>query len=367
MRIAFVCPTFPPDNCGVGDHSFFFSRELASQGEQIRIWTRQRSWSPKVLCGIAEEIERWGADLVVIQYTPHLFAPASRGVNPFVPLWILRLKKARLQVVVIAHELNYPAELTLRGVLLGIPQLLQFLAIAALADRVFFTYEAAMKKTSRRLPWRKKAFDCLSVGSNIELQSQNMPQENSMGDAEPRTRILLHFGGMHPTHLFGHMLSALEICQRKCEFPMTLVCIGVSHDQVIRKAQELGYSKLQSAIQGLGYLSASEVSLWLQRCDLVLAPFMDGVSTRRGSFMAAISHGCPVITTRGWATSDQIPWEKFCLLAPADSPERFSEMVLGALSSPQELVRLGEHAKDYAEKMFSWKQIAQDFSRALAR
>ena len=50
----------------------------------------------------------------------------------------------------------------------------------------------------------------------------------------------------------------------------------------------------------------------ISACDLMLQPYIDGVSSRRTSTMTALSHGVPVATTRGkfteslWAESTAI-------------------------------------------------------------
>jgi glycosyltransferase involved in cell wall biosynthesis len=61
---------------------------------------------------------------------------------------------------------------------------------------------------------------------------------------------------------------------------------------------------LERALDGLpmrdaGPLAADEVSRHFAAMDLYLAPFVEGVSTRRGSFMAALQHGLPVVATSG--------------------------------------------------------------------
>jgi glycosyltransferase involved in cell wall biosynthesis len=48
-----------------------------------------------------------------------------------------------------------------------------------------------------------------------------------------------------------------------------------------------------------GALPAEDVSSHLAAMDLHLTPFIDGVSTRRGSFMAGLQHGVPSVTTLG--------------------------------------------------------------------
>lgn len=393
MRVALICPSFPPDSCGVGDYSANLAMALHALGVEVRVWTSQeRPILSRALTGGdpgapglagVPRIERvaapWGRrslerlraglrdarpDAVVLQYTPQLWAPATLGVQPLLPLWLagLRRELGGVPLALTAHELHYPAELSPRGILLGIPQVFQFLALAGRADRVFFTYEAAMESTSRRLPWRKDAFSVLPVGSNIpppgageaRPDPETLRRRAGIGLDRP---LLLHFGGMHPTHRIDYILHALEAVSAGSAAPVQ-VFAGISHGALLEKLTELGMGRLASRVRGLGYLDASEVSGWLLASDLVLAPFLDGVSTRRGSFMAALAHGRCVITTRGRSTSGAIPWERFCLLAPGDSAEAYATAVARALARPEQARWTAAAGRRAYEERFAWSGIA---------
>ena len=62
--------------------------------------------------------------------------------------------------------------------------------------------------------------------------------------------------------------------------------------------------------RSLGVKSASDVADALRAMDCIVSPFVDGVSTRRGSVIAALNNGIRV------ATTGQL-WTDECFLSPA--------------------------------------------------
>src|SRR5205807_1928318 len=67
-----------------------------------------------------------------------------------------------------------------------------------------------------------------------------------------------------------------------------LVLIGAS---VKEAAAVLPQAARHPRCRATGRLSAEDVSGWMQTVDLLLAPFSDGMSSRRTSVMAALEHG----------------------------------------------------------------------------
>src|SRR5260370_23156173 len=76
--------------------------------------------------------------------------------------------------------------------------------------------------------------------------------------------------------------------------------------------------RLAGRLIGAGALSPDELSLHLQACDLMIQPFPDGITGRRGSAMAALAHGVATVTNQGrlteslWAESGAVGLASGC-------------------------------------------------------
>ena len=130
MRIAVLSPRFRPRFCGVSDYTAQLARSLNLSGQDVKIWTSENSVEP--LSGIEIEsthrpwngwlffilirsLRKWKPDVILIQYTPQSIAPRMLGVWPAFPFWLALMRKVLgKKTAVIAHELNYPVNMSLR-------------------------------------------------------------------------------------------------------------------------------------------------------------------------------------------------------------------------------------------------------------
>lgn len=102
--------------------------------------------------------------------------------------------------------------------------------------------------------------------------------------------------------------------------------------------------------------------------DLYLAPFPDGISTRRGSAIVALQHGVPLLSTRG-RLSDTVflAAEGTSLaLAPATSAREFAAGALELYRDPERRARIGRGGRDLYDRVFSWECIAARMVKALS-
>jgi hypothetical protein len=99
----------------------------------------------------------------------------------------------------------------------------------------------------------------------------------------------------------------------------------------------------------LGILPAFQVSLSFRAMDLHLAPFIDGVSTRRGSFLVGMQHGVAGLSTFGPLTDDLLADSRGTGLFLTDllndedaSATSFAASAVAALGAPEQRRAVGQ-------------------------
>jgi glycosyltransferase involved in cell wall biosynthesis len=107
-----------------------------------------------------------------------------------------------------------------------------------------------------------------------------------------------------------------------------------------------------------GFLDAPDVSAGFAACDALALPYKDGASYRRGTLMAALAHGCAIVTT---APPVDVPvfedGVNMRLVAP-DDPSALAEALGSLLRDAEARAHLCAGAARLSE-LFSWEKIAQ--------
>lgn len=373
MRILFVTPSFPPQICGVGDHTYFLAEAMRARGHNLAVATRDATAKERFskLSIIATEVNtywnfsalsEWQPDCIVIAYTSYLWG--KYGLHPGFNLWVSKLKQTfpQQRLILLAHELHYPVLPTKAGLTLGICQKLQYELLERNFSQVLYTYEKVFLKRPQR-PQQKPLRSWLPVGSNIPVAPMNRALHESLRasilTATDKLCLWLHFGGNHPTHAYELLPHLLERAEADApELTHIILCIGIHTSELNAR---LGASASGTKIRALGKLSAEEISHWLQACDAVFAPFTDGISARRGSAIAALAHARILISNLGYHSDPSLPWHEGVLLAPSIAAADFNEPIKTALQSIIKKSTALEKQADFFRNYFSWPRIAEKF------
>ena len=117
---------------------------------------------------------------------------------------------------------------------------------------------------------------------------------------------------------------------------------------------ELG---LEARVRWTGYMPESAVSANLLAADIAVLPYRDGASFRRGSLLAVLSHGLPLVTTRPALPLRELTDGETVLLVPRDDPPALAAAVARLAVDATLRQRLAAGARRIAAE-FGWERIA---------
>ncbi len=382
MKFIILSAPLPPQVSGLGDYTVKLALELKDQNHQVVLWTAEshpisrigvpcicvkQPWGWTAFKAFVQHGKAQKPDCLILQYTPQSIAPKQFGLNPFFVLGLLFLKwKLKCPIFIVFHELNYPVSFSLKGIFIGGCHVFQYILLSWIADQNFCTTEYFVKKIKKITP-RFRSVSCLPVGANVEpkhLEQTGLKEQKAFQSRlriPSGQKILLHFGGMHPTHRYDYIFHTLRWVNHIYGKDFAcLICIGASFDDFEKSGFDSEANLLRGhSVHWLGFLEEHEVSLCFQISDLVLAPFLDGVSTRRGSAMAAFAHGKPMMTTQAWSSQGSIYWEDLCFIVEAQDKEGFAQRAASILIDPVALTQKGQKAKEFYEQKLSWPQVVK--------
>jgi len=377
MRVLMVCPTFPPQErtCGVGDYTRYLVDALASQGEDVTVWTskacrpvgesrvqvlpRGETWSIREAFGVAWPHRQPAMDVVHLQYTPDLYGP---GIGfRWLPL-LQRLRPRGTPTLITFHTLTGPS--------LG--SRVMALVLLATAHHVISANEEVTAMLRRRLPRLAAHATEIPLGPSLPILP---PGEAARGAGRAALRLtadaplVVHFGLVYSGKGLETLIAALrEVRGRRPGARLAIVGDTRPEDQGYRHRLEALASSLDvsQAVIWTGHRPAEEVSAILRAADLVVLPFDGGVSIRHSTLVAGIAHALPVISTRSTLVSAYLRDGDNIALVPARDPQALAQRILALLDCPAEAERLGRGARALAER-FSWDRIAQDTRSLYAR
>ena len=368
---------------GVGDYTKELALAFLRKGVETHVFTRMLERPPVALPGIELHVFRggWGwntlfemrkvveavePDAVQIQYQS-----AAYGMHPSVHLLprFLRIFTRVGIVSVTFHDLLVPYLFPKAGKL-------RWAAVLELAKGSHFSVTTNPEDTSRlsdALPSARVLE--IPIGSNIrpappERYDRNLwRKEHGYGESDC---LLIYFGFLNASK-GGEILVRAFADLRKAGIPVKLLMLGGKTGS--SDPTNLAYArKIEGLVAELGvrdhilwtdFLPASEVSAWMLAADVAVLPYQDGVSYRRGSFMAALAHGLPIVTTEPRLPQPGLEDGVNVLLVPAGNVRLLSDAASRLCRSGKLRESLSRGAKELSLN-FSWDRIAQQHLNAYA-
>jgi glycosyltransferase involved in cell wall biosynthesis len=306
-----LTPEYPPGCGGVGDYTHSLAVALAEGGDVVHVWypSSQREslshTSPRLVAhelpnrfgrASRDELDRAFAGMpgtILVQYVPNGFG--LRGNNLPFCRWLLGLRRSGADVRVMFHEpfFYFGVERPWRNALAVTQRLMATLLIRA-SGTLYFSTEAWFDHLA--------PFGSVSDASVLPIPANLTIDPPASLVASWRDRVsagrgmLLGHFGTYGEHVANELRQVLPAIWRMLPAARVLL-VGEGSLGFAHGLQALAPSP--SSLEATGRLTAMDAAAALRACEVLVAPFPDGVTTRRTSLMAALTTGRPVVTTDG--------------------------------------------------------------------
>jgi glycosyltransferase involved in cell wall biosynthesis len=352
-----VTGEYPPQPGGVSDYTRLVARALALAGDRVDVWappsvagSPERDsgvfvhrlpdhYGPRSLRVLDRELDALPEPRrLLVQYVPHAFGWKAANL-PF--CWWLRSRRDDV-VWIMFHEVAYPvgSEYSTRENALGAVTRWMAAIVGRAAERIFVSIPA-WQPILESLIGQRVPIEWLPVPSTIA------PVEDPVGIAHLKNRIAADYPLVGHLGTYGRLIEAMLASALPGLLAATncrMLLLGRQGDS-LRESLIRTHPCFADRVVAPGRLSSADLSRHIAACDVMLQPYPDGVTSRRTSVMAALSHGRPVITTVGWLSE---PFWSGCgavVTVPVQDPGALILATSQLMSDRAHMAELSAHAR----------------------
>jgi glycosyltransferase involved in cell wall biosynthesis len=341
----------------VEEYCRFLAEALRAHGfemELARVPWAETGWSA-ALRELRQNAREWRGEWVFLQYTA--LAWSRRGF----PLQVLRvvqwLRNAGARVAIVYHDVEAYVGSRMIDKVRRSAQLRTMRAVLQLCDLAVFT--VPLEKISWVSAAPKNAV-FIPVGANLTSSAVLRGHSSSFGEVKTIAVFGITGGGAGRSEM-EMIVEAVRFAAKQIG-PLRLVVLGRNSECADTKLRA-NLRDVPVAIEVLGVIPAEEVVRALGSADVLL--FVRGsISTRRGSAIAGIACGLPVIAFAGPETAAPIT-DAGVVLVDREKPKQIGEALVRVFTDDEYRVSLCARSRDAQARYFSWEAIAARYAEAL--
>jgi glycosyltransferase involved in cell wall biosynthesis len=339
----------------VEDYCRFLSEALKTHNIELGI--RRVPWElhgwPDSLQALELMATKWNRQWVLVQYTA--LAWSARGF-PHKILEVFRiLKKAGAQIGVVFHDVEaYPAKRL-------VEKFRRFLQIRTMrqmvrcADLLIFTVPLEKLSWLRSHP-QNAVF--IPDGPNLPITTSS-----SVSHHPPTVAVFSITGGPAGHREARTIIDTLRGTSQKLG-PLRLSVFG-RHSELREAALRDGLRDVPVQVSVEGILPDQQVAERLCASDVLLF-VRGGISSRRGSAIAGIACGLPVICSANSETAPPVT-DAGIVFISLDHPEEITAALVRVLSDSAFRQELAARSRAAYRQHFSWTAVAGRFAPLLQR
>lgn len=384
MHVLFITGEYPPQPGGVGDYTQQLARALVKRHHHCSVLTiDQGKWLVHRLCSKGQQqthafaLDRsakwdwrsWDAvyaalfdqnpEIIHIQYQTGAY-----NMHPAINLLPKRLHWLQKRPALCAtfHDLLEPYLFPKAG------PVRRWVTnrLACDVDGAIATNLADYEKLVQRLSSKSPAL--IPIGSNIDVavsESYNRDAWRAKLGIGPDQILIAYFGLLGQSKGADLLFDGLE---KHPDWRLLVIGGSATSPQDQKYAawfgEEIERRKLSTQVICTGQVEQHQVSAHLLAADLVALPFRDGASLRRGSLLAAMTHGCAIVTSepsdsQALQAAQHVALRsgEQALFVPIEDSSALEAAIERLANDPEMRAELGAKASQFA-KRFSWDTIA---------
>ena len=364
MRFGILSRWLSPYVGGIVDHSVNLADDLRAHGHEVVLigslgnaaeGTRivADDWSPAALERLRSGLESMQLDHLVMQYTPLMYAQGSwRTAGALVRFW--QALGSAMTPSLIVHETYFRTWRRPQSLLRGTGEKRALKAMCRVSDHVFTASGPLLEEMAG---WGlKRPAVMLPISSNIPVAEADIGEVRARHGIAPGTLVLTLFGGGNN---LKWMLDHVVVLERRLQVER------IPHAWLLLGGVPKSWLSSSAAVLDPGCLSQPDLSENLQMTDIFLMPNWSGVNAKRGTLMAALEHGLPVIGTRGHMTDAFWREAEGVILVEKKSVAGFVDAVLTLARDRQMRDWCGHLNKGYFRDRFTRAELMRCFLGAV--
>lgn len=323
--------TGSPDigRCGIHDYVLALAQSLRGTGTACEI-IDQRDWSLTGLNRLRHKVRLSDPDIVHIQYP---MIVGWRSLGPHLLGWL-----SRKPLILTLHE--FTSFDRLRQASLR--------AFVHNATTICLTTDYETAHFLRAFPGAAGKVRTIPIGSNIPRADRTAHL-----DAPPYT--VTYFGQIKPGKGIEEFIDLIRLASAK-QRPWTFRIAGAPVGWAPHYIEDLTKDLSGCPVEWILNPSDADAARVLADAHVAYLPYPDGISERRGSFLAALCNGVPVVTTDGPARPQGI--DAIARLAP--DAESADAAIAALLQDRDTWERLSSAGRLYVAK-HDWSRIAEQY------
>lgn len=342
-KTLFLAAVYPPIFGGISDFNKNLDTAFREQNSQVAILRpetlnleidKRSNWDGNDFDSVKRFAKDEKCNSLLLSFAPMIFNQKSYGFSFSLIFFILNIRSS-MSIKTFVHEANYPFELNLKGILIGLPHIIQFFIIGICSKVLFFSNQKTLDK------WKWLSFFGTKVihrpiFSNF-VPSQKIENKN-------KTK-LAHMISLHPSIKTDWVINAFN--KLKSIYPDKQYEL-----HIFGRGNPIAST---SDIIVHGEVDADAIQTILQDTSFLLSPFDDGVSLRRGSVMMGLAFGCQVLTT---PSENKINYDlsDILLVSNENSESSFTDLLVNNIDYEFD----NEKIQSFYQKNFSVEVLSRE-------